>query len=88
MLPHQLRTGININRSNGVIVCLCHGVSDRQINKLLVSGEASTVAAVQDQTRCGTDCGTCIAQLRAIVDAAELRRWNYQPPVPRVLRHA
>ena len=64
-----------------MIVCLCHGVSDHQIKKLLDSGEAESVSAVQAQTRCGTDCGTCMNQLHDLVKAAEARRWEASAPI-------
>ena len=71
-----------------MIVCLCHGVSDRKLKALLASGEAETVQAIQRKTQCGLDCGSCMAQLRGIVEAAEAKRWETAPTLPGILSPA
>ncbi|SLJ96803.1 nitrate reductase [Novosphingobium mathurense] len=42
----------------GAIVCVCHGVGERDI-ELAVSEGAATVAEVGGCTRAGTNCGSC-----------------------------
>ncbi|MBM66331.1 MAG: bacterioferritin [Myxococcales bacterium] len=71
-----------------MIVCLCHGVSDRRIKKLLESGEADSVSTVQAQTHCGLDCGSCMSQLRDLVEAAEARHWETHSSLPGCLSPA
>jgi bacterioferritin-associated ferredoxin len=47
-------------------VCLCMGVSDREIKQLVCEG----VRSVDEVMRCsgaGTRCGTCIAEIAGLV---------------------
>jgi bacterioferritin-associated ferredoxin len=46
-----------------MIVCLCHGVTDRDLEKVIEEG-ASTVEEVGRRCGAGTDCGTCLGELR------------------------
>jgi len=45
-----------------VIVCLCHGVSERALEALVAAG-ASRVTDVTLACRAGDDCGACRAQI-------------------------
>ena len=42
-----------------MIVCLCHRVSDRDIAAAVASGCAD-LDDLQDETRLGTGCGSCV----------------------------
>jgi bacterioferritin-associated ferredoxin len=42
-----------------VILCLCHAVSDREVDDLIRRG-AQTAAAVGQMCGAGTDCGSCV----------------------------
>jgi bacterioferritin-associated ferredoxin len=46
-----------------MIVCLCHGVTERDLEKVIEEG-ASTVEEVGQRCGAGTDCGTCLGELR------------------------
>jgi len=46
-----------------VIVCCCHGVSDRDLERVIAEG-ASTVEEIGQRCGAGTDCGTCLGELR------------------------
>jgi len=46
-----------------MIVCLCHAVSDRDLDKVIESG-ATTVEEIGQRCGAGTDCGTCLGELR------------------------
>jgi bacterioferritin-associated ferredoxin len=53
-----------------MIVCLCHGVSDRTIKALVADG-AGSVREVGRRCRAGTSCGACRASIAELVaDAA------------------
>jgi bacterioferritin-associated ferredoxin len=52
-------------------VCLCAGVSDREIRKLVRDG-ACTPAEVMRCTRAGMCCGTCRPTIAAIVEEAAM----------------
>lgn len=46
-----------------MIVCLCHAVSDRDLDRVIEEG-ASTVEEIGQRCGAGTDCGTCLGELR------------------------
>ncbi|MEO7329669.1 MAG: (2Fe-2S)-binding protein [Minicystis sp.] len=48
-------------------VCLCQGVTDRDIRHAIDEG-ASTIEEIMYCTRAGTRCGSCIPTIRAILD--------------------
>ncbi len=49
-------------------VCLCHGVTDREIRETIAEG-ASSVEEVAHCTGAGTRCGSCISQIAHMVEA-------------------
>jgi bacterioferritin-associated ferredoxin len=51
-----------------MIVCLCHGVSSAQLEKVVANG-ADSVEAVGRHCGAGTDCGSCIGHIEALLDA-------------------
>lgn len=52
-----------------MIVCLCHAVSDRQIQRC-VAGGAGSPGAVSRACGAGTGCGGCVPTVRALIDEA------------------
>jgi assimilatory nitrate reductase catalytic subunit len=61
--------------SRGKQVCSCFDVSDRQISGAL-EGMAGTPDAklvqLQDKLRCGTNCGSCIPELKRIIHTSQV----------------
>ena len=53
-----------------MIVCLCVGVTDRNIRKLAAEG-ATTVEEVGRRCRAGTDCGACVATIACVIAERE-----------------
>jgi bacterioferritin-associated ferredoxin len=52
-------------------VCLCHGVTDREIRETIAEG-ASSVEEVAHCTGAGTRCGSCVHQIaRMVADGAD-----------------
>jgi bacterioferritin-associated ferredoxin len=49
-------------------VCICNGVTDRQIREAAASGVRS-VAELTMRTGCGATCGTCLETAADILDA-------------------
>jgi bacterioferritin-associated ferredoxin len=45
-----------------MIVCLCHAVTDRDIDRVIEDG-ASTVEEIGRQCGAGTGCGACVMEL-------------------------
>jgi bacterioferritin-associated ferredoxin len=59
-----------------VIVCLCKGVSDRDIRAAVRQGSAS-VREVGERCRAGTDCGLCRVDIRELI---QKERGGYGSP--------
>ncbi len=53
-----------------MIVCICHGVSDRTIDRALAEG-CETVRQVGQRCRAGTDCGACRVAIKGMIREAE-----------------
>jgi assimilatory nitrate reductase catalytic subunit len=51
----------------GRTVCSCFQVGEQTIINCLSKGEASSVEALGTQLKCGTNCGSCIPELRQMV---------------------
>ena len=49
-----------------MIVCICHGISDREIEEHIHQG-ARSVADVARRCGAGTDCGSCNCAVRDMV---------------------
>ncbi|MFT7582514.1 MAG: bacterioferritin-associated ferredoxin [Myxococcota bacterium] len=56
-----------------MIVCLCEGVSDREVRASIQRG-ADSVREISQQSRAGTDCGRCRSQLRQMLQERALSR--------------
>jgi bacterioferritin-associated ferredoxin len=44
-------------------VCLCYGISDKELQKLIAQGVCS-VKQVQQKCLAGTNCGSCLPQIK------------------------
>lgn len=49
----------------GRTICSCHGVKQREIDDELESG--ADLARLQAKLKCGTECGSCLPELRRLV---------------------
>jgi assimilatory nitrate reductase catalytic subunit len=56
----------------GATVCSCFGVGANQIAAAVAAG-CQTVAAIGERLQAGTNCGSCKAEIRAIVEAQRLQ---------------
>ena len=54
-----------------MVVCLCKGISDRKIRALVQDG-ATSVRDIIRTCQAGSDCGSCLCQLKELV--AEARK--------------
>ncbi len=50
-----------------MVICLCKGVSDKKIKSLIDEGAAS-IKDVMQSCQAGSDCGSCICQLRQMLE--------------------
>ncbi|RUX50621.1 nitrate reductase, partial [Mesorhizobium sp. M7A.F.Ca.CA.002.09.1.1] len=62
--------GIDVDR--GAIVCSCFGVGANQITEAVRRG-CGSVAAIGAALNAGTNCGSCRAEIRVIIDAQSLQ---------------
>ncbi|MDL0432830.1 molybdopterin-dependent oxidoreductase [Marinobacter sp. TBZ242] len=53
----------------GAIICSCFQVGERQIGAAIADGVES-VQGLGDLLRCGTNCGSCIPELRNLIDGS------------------
>jgi assimilatory nitrate reductase catalytic subunit len=58
--------------AQGATICVCHGVTETRIVDAIKAG-AQTVEAVGAACRAGTNCGSCIPELRRIIADASVR---------------
>ncbi|MCB1956392.1 MAG: molybdopterin-dependent oxidoreductase [Rhodocyclaceae bacterium] len=54
--------------ARGKVICNCFDVSENEIRDALAGGE--TLDALQARTRCGTNCGSCIPELKRLAAAS------------------
>jgi assimilatory nitrate reductase catalytic subunit len=55
---------------NGPVICACFGVRLAAIRDALETGIASDVADIGRTLRAGTNCGSCVPELRGIIEKA------------------
>jgi assimilatory nitrate reductase catalytic subunit len=58
-------------KARGKVICNCFNVSEREIVDFCASTKGGdTLAALQTAKRCGTNCGSCLPELRTLVAAS------------------
>ncbi|RJX71442.1 nitrate reductase [Vibrio sinensis] len=55
------------SESAGKLICSCFRVTDLQINDAIKNHDCTTLSALQNRLKCGTNCGSCISQIEQIV---------------------
>jgi assimilatory nitrate reductase catalytic subunit len=58
---------LNDDADNGPLVCACFGVGLRRIRDAVVHQAAASPEAVGEFLRAGTNCGSCVPELRRII---------------------
>ncbi|MEC7815550.1 MAG: molybdopterin-dependent oxidoreductase [Pseudomonadota bacterium] len=53
--------------SVGPVVCSCFQVGERQIREALENG-VNTIDALGDELQCGRNCGSCIPEIRSLIE--------------------
>jgi assimilatory nitrate reductase catalytic subunit len=66
--------------SAGPIVCACFSVGLATIRDAIRSGAASSVEAIGAALRAGTNCGSCLPELKRIVAEARAAATPVAPP--------
>jgi assimilatory nitrate reductase catalytic subunit len=62
-----LAGGVAARDNNGPTVCACFGVGLQTLQTAITSKRLSTVAEIGTALRAGTNCGSCIPELKAIL---------------------
>jgi assimilatory nitrate reductase catalytic subunit len=68
--------------ARGKVVCSCFGVTQTAIEAQLAAGsgdEAQRLAALQGALKCGTNCGSCLPELKRMVRAVAVHKPTAQP---------
>jgi assimilatory nitrate reductase catalytic subunit len=67
----NLLSGRNVDvEDTGAIVCSCYQVGEKQIDRAIGEGQGS-VQALGKALKCGTNCGSCIPELRSLIELAQ-----------------
>jgi assimilatory nitrate reductase catalytic subunit len=56
-------------RGRGRIVCNCFNVAETEIRDALAEGGIHTLAELQGKLKCGTNCGSCVPELKQMIAA-------------------
>ncbi|WP_070963117.1 (2Fe-2S)-binding protein [Vibrio sonorensis] len=49
-------------------VCVCHGVSDKKIKKLVLEEGITDIRGIKKCTALGSQCGKCVKMAKEILD--------------------
>ncbi len=63
-------------KARGKMVCSCFGVAEAQINDELAAlgGVPDKLGALQARLKCGTNCGSCVPELKQMIAAIPIAR--------------
>jgi bacterioferritin-associated ferredoxin len=50
-------------------ICICHAISKSTIAQIITKKGTQSLAELQQQCRAGTNCGSCVAKLLALLKA-------------------
>ena len=53
-----------------MVICLCKGVNDKTIRRLLETGSVS-VRDIMLKCKAGSDCGSCVCHIKELVQQAK-----------------
>ncbi|PAR29857.1 (2Fe-2S)-binding protein [Vibrio metoecus] len=57
-------------------VCLCHGVSDKKIKKLVAEQGITDIKGIKRCTALGSQCGKCVRQAKEIIEASLISQFK------------
>jgi assimilatory nitrate reductase catalytic subunit len=62
-----LSARISIDVMTEPVICACFGVGVEAVRKAIACGSARTVAQIGETLRAGTNCGSCLAELKRMI---------------------
>lgn len=79
---HNLLAGVNPDKvSSGRLVCTCWEIGELDIKSEIASG-ATSLAALGDTLKCGTQCGSCVPELKRMLHT-QAAQTDSAPGLPR-----
>jgi assimilatory nitrate reductase catalytic subunit len=65
----KLMSGLDSDGKNdvGAIICSCFQIGEKTIKEAIKSGECKSVEALGVKLKCGTNCGSCIPELKTLL---------------------
>ncbi|MEF1262617.1 molybdopterin-dependent oxidoreductase, partial [Vibrio harveyi] len=73
----QLLT-ITQSQSSAKLVCSCFRVTDKQIHDAMEKQDCSSLTQLQNKLKCGTNCGSCVSQIKQMVDSHQHQKGKQQ----------
>ncbi|HHX8300759.1 TPA: nitrate reductase [Vibrio diabolicus] len=73
----QLLT-ITQSQSSAKLVCSCFRVTDKQIHDAMEKQDCTSLTQLQNKLKCGTNCGSCISQIKQMVDSHQQQKGKQQ----------
>ncbi len=65
---YRLGKGKQTKKIEGKIVCTCFGVTDKEIEKVVLENELDTVEEVTNYCKAGGGCGSCHGEIEKIIE--------------------
>lgn len=73
----QLLT-ITQSQSSAKLVCSCFRVTDKQIHDAMEKQDCTSLTQVQNKLKCGTNCGSCVSQIKQMLDSHQHQKGKLQ----------
>ncbi|HHF3008358.1 TPA: nitrate reductase [Vibrio diabolicus] len=73
----QLLT-ITQSQSSAKLVCSCFRVTDKQIHDAMEKQDCTSLTPLQNKLKCGTNCGSCVSQIKQMVDSHQYQKGKQQ----------
>ncbi|HHF0482876.1 TPA: nitrate reductase [Vibrio antiquarius] len=73
----QLLT-ITQSQSSAKLVCSCFRVTDKQIHDAMEKQDCTSLTQLQNKLKCGTNCGSCVSQIKQMVDSHQYQKGKQQ----------
>ncbi|MFH4739398.1 nitrate reductase [Vibrio diabolicus] len=73
----QLLT-ITQSQSSAKLVCSCFRVTDKQIHNAMEKQDCTSLTQLQNKLKCGTNCGSCVSQIKQMVDSHQHQKGKQQ----------
>ncbi|MCS0207242.1 molybdopterin-dependent oxidoreductase [Vibrio sp. HS-50-1] len=78
--PMELSQLLTITQSQSIakLVCSCFRVTDKQIHDAIEKRDCTSLTQLQNKLKCGTNCGSCVSQIKQMVDSHQHQKGKQQ----------